>query len=280
MTLNEWTTRTGELPSTEHVPVLFVGHGSPMNAIEENEFNRGWQALGRRLPRPRAILCISAHWQTRGTHVTAMARPRTIHDFGGFPRELYEVQYPAPGDPDLAGETKRLVTAADVGLDHTWGLDHGCWSVVKHLYPAADVPVMQMSLDHTRPPHYHYELAQQLSFLRKRGVLIIGSGNVVHNLGVMDWDNERGGFDWAVEANSLIQQLIVQRDHSRLIHYASLGRAMQLAVPTPEHFLPLLYVLGLQGSDESITFSNERVILGSISMVCLEVGPLLPSLRT
>ncbi len=192
------------------MPVLFIGHGSPMNAIEENEFVEGWRNIGRSLPRPEAILCISAHWETKGTFVTAMDKPKTIHDFGGFPPELYKVQYPASGKPELAHETKSMITGTAVVLDDSWGLDHGCWSPVKHLYPNADIPVVQMSLDYSRSPQYHYDLAAELSPLREKGVLIIGSGNMVHNLGMVDWRriNEAGfGYDWAVEANEKIKSL-------------------------------------------------------------------------
>ena len=258
--------------STEQMPVLFVGHGNPMNAIEDNEFSRGWHAIGKTLPRPNAILCVSAHWETNGTFVTAVEKPKTIHDFGGFPEELYKVEYPAPGSPELAREAKTIVKKTEVGLDDGWGLDHGCWSVVKHLYPAADVPVIQMSLDFNQPPRFHYDLAQDLSSLRKKGVLIIGSGNMVHNLRVIDWQNPDNGFDWALEANALLRKLIESNDHRRIMDYQSLGRALELSVPTPEHYLPLLYALGLKQNDEPITFFNDRTVMGSISMTSLKIG--------
>jgi 4,5-DOPA dioxygenase extradiol len=192
------------LPATDKMPVLFLGHGSPMNAIEDNEFVQGWKTVAKTLPKPTAILCVSAHWETKGTMVTAMEKPRTIHDFGGFPKALFDVQYPAKGSPAFANETKNIITKTEVVLDQQWGLDHGCWSVVKHLYPNADVPVFQMSLDYSKTPQYHYDLAKELAALRSKGVLIVGSGNIVHNLGLMAWDkmNEPNfGFDWAIEAN-------------------------------------------------------------------------------
>ena len=252
------------------MPLLFVGHGNPMNAVTENEFTRGWREIGRSLPKASAVLCISAHWETGGTAVTAMEKPPTIHDFGGFPKELYEVQYPAPGDPDLAREAKRAITKTSVELDHQWGLDHGCWSVIKHLFPNADVPVIQMSLDHMKPPQWHYDLAKELAAFRAKGVLIVGSGNIVHNLRMADWDN-RGGFDWALEANDLLKGLMSANEHQALINYKTLGREVQLAVPTPEHYLPLLYVLGLKKEHESISFFNEKTELGSISMLSMRI---------
>jgi 4,5-DOPA dioxygenase extradiol len=260
----------GGMSNTEILPLLFLGHGSPMNAITDNEYTRGWQDIGKKLPRPNAVLCISAHWETNGTYVTAMEKPKTIHDFGGFPKELYEVQYPAPGSPELAEETRRAVTRTPVGLDHQWGLDHGCWSVVKHLFPKADVPVIQLSLDNSKPARWHYELAKELASLRQRGVLIVGSGNVVHNLRMADWD-EPGGFDWAVEANQRIKRLVDGNDHQPLINYAVMGREMQLAVPTPEHYLPLLYILGLKEEKERVSFFNDKTELGSISMTSLKI---------
>jgi 4,5-DOPA dioxygenase extradiol len=246
------------LGTTDLMPVLFLGHGSPMNAIQENEFAKGWQSAGKSLPKPNAILCISAHWETRGTFVTTMERPQTIHDFGGFPEELFAVQYPAPGSPELARETKNIIKKTEVGLDEKWGLDHGAWSVIKHLYPNADVPVVQMSLDYSQGPKYHYELAKELSALRKKGVLIIGSGNMVHNLRMIDWNHPESGFDWALEANSKLKNLISSGDHNSVMQYASLGKSLQLAVPSPEHFLPLIYTLGLKGPKEKISFFNDK----------------------
>jgi 4,5-DOPA dioxygenase extradiol len=258
--------------SSEKMPALFLGHGSPMNAIEENEFSKGWQAVGKALPKAAAVLCISAHWETRGTYVTAMEQPRTIHDFGGFPPELFAVRYNAPGSPEIAGETKSAVISADVGLDMQWGLDHGCWSVVKHLYPKADIPVLQLSLDYTKGPQYHYELAGELNALRHKGILIVGSGNIVHNLSMINWQQPSVGYDWAIEANEKVKELITHSRHQELIHYSSQGKAFQLAVPTPEHYLPLLYILGLKDGDEKVTFFNDKAIMGSISMTSLKIS--------
>ncbi len=257
------------------MPVLFVGHGSPMYAIEENEFVRTWRKLGEELPRPKAILCISAHWETNGTLVTAMPKPMTIHDFGGFPKELFAVQYPAPGSPELALETKRSLTSVTVELDEKWGLDHGAWSVIRNIYPKADIPVIEMSLDYNKPPQYHYDLAKELSALRDKGVLIIGSGNIVHNLRMVAWDkmNEpEYGFDWAIQANDKIKQLIINNNHKELINYTLLGREVQLAVPTPEHYLPLLYTLALKGTNEPVSFFNDKAVMGSLAMTSVKIG--------
>jgi 4,5-DOPA dioxygenase extradiol len=262
---------TDPLPATDIMPVLFLGHGSPMNAIEENEFVKGWRHVGTTLPRPKAILCISAHWETRGTYVTAMEKPRTIHDFGGFPPALFAVQYPAPGDPEIAALTKESITKTDVGLDQQWGLDHGCWSVVKRLYPDADIPVLQLSLDYQKDAAYHYELARELSALRRKGILIIGSGNMVHNLGIMNWQLPESGYDWAVEANTLMKQHITNRNHTALVRYSGLGKAVKLSIPTAEHYLPLLYTLGLQEAKEEVQMFNDRTIMGSISMTSLKI---------
>ena len=266
------------LSNTEQMPVLFVGHGSPMNAIEDNEFSRGWREMGKTLPRPNAILCISAHWETRGTQVTAMEKPPTIHDFGGFPRELFAAQYPAPGSPWLARETKDSVTSAAVAFDDDWGLDHGCWSVLRQMYPDADVPVVQMSLDYTQPASYHYDLAKELAPLRRKGVLILGSGNMVHNLrrvalvtGAVEDFNRPYGFDWAIEANELFKKLIDENHHRELANYKSLGKAVQLAVPTPEHYLPMLYALGLKEERDSITYFNDKPLAGSLTMTSFKL---------
>jgi len=261
--------------NSEKLPVLFLGHGSPMNAIEENQFVEGFRSIAREIPKPTAILCISAHWETRGTFVTAMEQPRTIHDFGGFPPELYAVQYPAPGSPELAQELKKLITKADVGLDDKWGLDHGCWSVVKHLYPEADVPVVQLSMDHFQSPQYHYDLAKELAPLREKGVLIIGSGNMVHNLGMVAWemmDEPEYGYDWAIDANSQMKKFILSSDHQSLIDYQSRGRAFKLSIPTPEHYIPLLYVLALKEEDEPIKVFNDKIVAGSLSMTSIKIG--------
>lgn len=269
--LNKLTTN---LADTDMMPVLFLGHGSPMNAIEENEFVNGFRTIAGQIPKPVAILCISAHWETRGTYVTAMETPRTIHDFGGFPKELYEVQYPAPGSPELARETQSIVSNSEVKLDDSWGLDHGAWSVIKHLYPKADVPVIQMSLDYRQAPQDHYALAQQLTPLRKKGILVIGSGNMVHNLRMVEWDklNENFGFDWALEVNAAIKHFILNGDHTSLIRFRSLGKAFDLAIPTPEHYLPLLYTLALTSEQEAIHLFNDKALAGSITMTSVKIG--------
>lgn len=272
MKLNDLGKFAGDLENTDSMPVLFLGHGSPMNAIEENEFVNGWRTVGTTLPAPKAILCVSAHWETRGTFVTAMEKPKTIHDFGGFPKALFDVQYPAPGSPDIAKETKNTIVKTEVGLDQNWGLDHGCWSVVRRLYPNADIPVLQLSLDYTQSPKYHYELAKELSSLRKKGILIIGSGNIVHNLGIIDWQRQNTGYDWAIETNSLMKEYINNGNHNALINYESLGKAFNLSIPTPEHFLPLLYTLALKENNESLSFFNDKTIMGSISMTSIKIG--------
>ena len=261
------------------MPAVFVGHGSPLNAIEDNEFSERWQELGKSLPGPRAILCISAHWETRGTLVTASEKPRTIHDFGGFPDELYRVQYSAPGSPWLSEETKNTITHADVGFDHDRGLDHGCWSVLRRMFPRADLPVVQLSLDHTRDAGDHYALGRELAALRRRDVLIVGSGNMVHNLsrlaagrdGSYDF-NGSFGLDWAIEANELFKKLITEGRHEELINYRAMGDSVRLAVPTPEHFLPMLYVLGSKREGESVTFFNDKPVAGSLTMTSFVIG--------
>lgn len=258
------------------MPVLFVGHGSPTNAIEDNEFTRGWRDIARTLPRPKAILCISAHWETRGALVTATDEPRTIHDFGGFPRELYEARYPAPGSSWLARETCRIVKTADVGLDHEWGLDHGCWVPLRWMFPEADIPVVELSLDYSKPAQAHYDLARELAPLRDDGVLIVGSGNIVHNLRLVvlrsnslsDF-HEPFGLDWALEAGALFKRLMDEGRHQELIDYQALGEAARLAVPTPEHYLPLLYALALKRDHETIAYFNDKPVAGSVTMTSL-----------
>ena len=261
--------------STELMPVLFVGHGSPMNAIEENEFVISWRNLGKSVPKPSAVLCISAHWETSGTFVTAMPKPPTIHDFGGFPQKLYEVQYPAPGSPELAFDVKRIINSAVVGLDEKWGLDHGAWSVIRNIYPLADIPVIEMSLDWQRSPQNHYDLAKELAPLRRKGVLIIGSGNMVHNLRMIAWDHANDpeyGFDWALRSNELFKDLILKNNHKDLINYTGLGKDVQMAVPTPDHYLPLLYSLALMNENEPVSFFNDKTVMGSLSMTSLQIG--------
>jgi 4,5-DOPA dioxygenase extradiol len=257
------------------MPVLFLGHGNPMNAIEENEFVSGFRRISAEISNPVAVLCISAHWETRGTYVTAMDHPRTIHDFSGFPRELYEVDYPAPGSAYWANETKNLVQLSKIELDHQWGLDHGTWSVIKHFYPDARVPVFQMSLDYSKPPQFHYDLAKELAVLREKGLLIVGSGNMVHNLRLAAWDKFNAGafgYDWALEANDRMKQCILEDDHQTLIDYHALGRALQLAIPTPEHYLPLLYILALKTGNEPVEIFNDKAVAGSLTMTSLKIG--------
>ncbi|MEJ5145781.1 MULTISPECIES: 4,5-DOPA dioxygenase extradiol [unclassified Sphingobacterium] len=261
--------------ATEKFPVLFLGHGSPMNAIEENEFVDGFRNIGKTFQKPKAILVISAHWETRGTFVTAMDNPPTIHDFGGFPQALFDVQYPAPGSPELAQETKRIITKTDVLLDDKWGLDHGAWSVVKHLYPDAEVPVIQMSIDYTQPASYHYELAQELASLRHKGVLIIGSGNMVHNLRMVAWDklNEAGfAWDWAQEAKEKMKNYILDGNHKALIDFRNQGKAFDLAIPTPEHYLPMIYSLALKDRQDDLLLFNDNSIGGSLAMTSFKIG--------
>ncbi len=257
------------------MPLLFLGHGSPMNAIEENEFVDGFRSVARKLPKPTAIICVSAHWFTNGTKVTAMELPQTIHDFGGFPKALYEVQYSAKGYPELAEATKSLLNPTLVELDEKWGLDHGAWSVLRHLFPNADIPVIQLSIDYTKPPQYHFNLAQKLSKLRDKGILIIGSGNIVHNLGLVDFLNfhrDDYGYDWAIEARSRFNHYLVDGDFQSLIDYHKESSAIQLAIPTPEHYLPLIYTLGLKQNNEELTLFNDKLLAGSLSMTSVKIG--------
>lgn len=259
------------------MPVLFMGHGSPMNAIEENEFVRNWRKLATELPKPRAVVVISAHWETKGTAVTAMEQPKTIHDFRGFPQALFDVQYAAKGDPELAMFIKEaLKHYSPVELDTLWGLDHGTWSVVKHLYPQADVPVLQISLDYTKPALYHYQLAKELQILRKKGVLIIGSGNMVHNLRMVAWDklnNPGYGFDWALDMNEKLKTHIINDEHEALINFENFGIGGKYAIPTPEHYLPLLYTLGLKQKNEKVSFINDVAVGGSLTMTSVLISP-------
>lgn len=263
------------LKTTAPMPVLFLGHGSPMNAIEENEFVAGFRKIALEIPKPKAILCISAHWETRGTFVTAMNFPKTIHDFGGFPQALFDVQYPAPGSPETALEVQKTISSTPVGLTEDWGLDHGAWSVIKHLYPAADVPVLELSIDYTQSGKYHYNLGKELSALRNKGVLIIGSGNIVHNLRRVAWDkmalNENYGYDWALEANDTMVNHILNHKHESLINFKSQGTAFDLAIPTPEHYLPLLYTLGLQTDKDKTTIFNNKAVGGSLTMTSIKL---------
>ncbi|MFZ4456338.1 MAG: 4,5-DOPA dioxygenase extradiol [Bacteroidales bacterium] len=262
-------------PKSEKLPVLFVGHGSPMNAIEHNDLTDNWRKLGVEMPRPSAILSISAHWETKGTQVTVMQKPPTIHDFGGFPKALFDVQYPADGLPELAYEIKSIIESENIELSDRWGLDHGTWSILNHLYPDANIPVVQLSLDYYKSPQQHFDFAKQLTTLRRKGVLILCSGNIVHNLRMVAWDkmNEpEYGYEWAIEANEKVKQLVKANDFEALVNYISLGMEMQLAVPTPDHFLPLLYLLAMKEENEEIEFFNDRLMMGSLSMLSMKLG--------
>lgn len=274
--LSAFNRLTGDLKEQESImPVLFIGHGSPMNGIEDNEFSQRWKAMAKEIPVPKAVLVISAHWLSKGTRITAMDFPKTIHDFGGFPEELFNVQYPAPGDAQLASETKSLIKSTEVELDHDWGLDHGAWTVVRHMYPDANIPVLQLSIDYTKGPQYHYDLAKELYGLRKKGVLIIGSGNMVHNLRMVAWDklNETEyGYDWALQMNEKFKELIGNGNHDQLINYSSLGPEALLAIPTPEHYWPLLYSLSLKGNRDDISFFNDKAVGGSLTMTSVKFG--------
>jgi 4,5-DOPA dioxygenase extradiol len=259
--------------SFERMPALFIGHGNPMNAIEDTEFARAWECIGASLRRPKAVLAISAHWYVEGTFVTAMDNPRTIHDFGGFPPALHDVRYPAPGDPELAARVQRLASRANVLPDTSWGLDHGAWSVLRRLFPDANVPVVQLSLDEGQPPAFHHALGRELGALRDEGVLVLGSGNVVHNLEAYSWGQHSASpFGWATRFEQRVRDCILAGDHGPLIDYESLGKDAALSVPTPEHYLPLLHVLGMRQPGDAIAFPVEGMDGGSISMLCVRVG--------
>ncbi len=262
--------------SSSRMPAVFFGHGSPMNALGDNQYTAAWEQLGRSLAarKPKAILAISAHWYTRGTAVTAMAMPKTIHDFGGFPQALFDVQYPAKGDPELAEQIADLLAPVPVHLDHAWGLDHGTWSVLIKAFPQADVPVIQLSIDGTKPAQFHFELGQKLAVLREQGVLIIGSGDVVHNLRMMSWDKNAPAPDWAVRFNDKIRASLLNNDVQQVVSYENLGQDAALSVPTAEHFLPLLYVIGCQHEDEKIAIAVDGIEGGTISMLTAVVGEL------
>lgn len=256
-------------------PVLFIGHGSPMNGIEDNNFSRQWKAQVSNLPVPKVVLVISAHWLTNGTFVTAMEAPQTIHDFGGFPPELFAVNYPAPGSPETASSIKEQITSTTVGLDHEWGLDHGTWTIVRHMYPEATVPVLQLSINYNQNAAYHYALAKELQSLRKKGVLIIGSGNMVHNLRMVDFANintPNYGYDWAIEARETFNKLLIDKNHRSLIDYTSLGKSVQLAVPTPDHYYPLIYTLGLSKETDKVQLFNDEMVGGSLNMTSVQFG--------
>ncbi len=274
--LSDLKSFTDPLPFQEKLmPVLFVGHGSPMNGIEVNEFSNKWTELAHQIERPNAVLVVSAHWFTKGTKITAMNFPPTIHDFGGFPQALFEVQYPAPGSPGLAAETASLIHTTNAVLDHDWGLDHGTWTIVRHMYPDATIPVLQLSIDYTKPAAFHYELAKELTILRKKGILIMGSGNMVHNLRMIAWDKMEipgFGFDWALQMNETFKNLIKIGDHKALMDYEKLGKEALLAIPTPEHYLPLIYSLGLTSKQDQISFFNDKAVAGSLTMTSVQFG--------
>lgn len=258
---------------TTRMPTVFFGHGNPMNALHDNDWTRGWAAIGASLPRPCAVLSISAHWYLPGTAVTATTTPRTIHDFGGFPRELFEVQYPAPGDLDLVRRVRELLNPLEVRADLGWGLDHGTWSVLRHVFPDADVPVVQLSIDESQPAAFHYGLGKLLRPLLDEGILLIGSGDVVHNLHAYAWGRHPAEpFDWALRFETKARELISQGDHASLVDYELLGRDAELSIPTPEHYLPLLYVLGASHESEAVTFPVEGMDGGSISMLSVQIG--------
>jgi len=255
------------------MPAIFFGHGNPLNAITENDYTVRWKQIGNSIPRPKAILSISAHWYIEETAVTAMNRPRTIHDFGGFPEELYLVKYPAPGNTELARRIPSFLDPVPVRLDQKWGLDHGTWSVLHHVFPDADIPVIQLSLNEAQPPWFHFQTGRRLARLRDEGILIIGSGNLVHNLHAYGWGKRTlAAYDWALRFEKQARELMVGREHEKLIEYESLGRDAVLSVPTPDHYLPLLYILALRGDSESITFPAEGFDGGSVSMLSVQVG--------
>jgi len=255
------------------MPAIFLGHGNPMNALSRNAYTEGWAAFGSSIPRPKAVLSVSAHWYVPGCAVTIATAPRTIHDFGGFPPELYQVNYPASGSPDLARRVKSLLSPVPVTLDDTWGFDHGTWSVLVHVFPKADIPVVQLRIDERQPPEFHYELGKRLAALRAEGVLVLGSGNLVHNLHTYAW-GARGvqPFDWAVRFEKRVRELLLKGDDARAVVYEELGRDAMLSVPTPDHYLPLLYILGVRGKNEKVSFPVQGVDGGSVSMLAVQIG--------
>ncbi|GEM55112.1 4,5-DOPA dioxygenase extradiol [Flavobacterium branchiophilum NBRC 15030 = ATCC 35035] len=262
-----WTNTLHQIDTP--MPALFIGHGSPMNAIETNEFTQSWQLLGQKIPTPQAILVISAHWLTKKTHITAMENPKTIHDFGGFPQALFDVQYSAKGNTTLAQEIQQISQPNHIFLNETWGLDHGTWSILAQMYPQATIPVLQLSIDYDKPAAYHFELAQKLKNLRQKGVLIIGSGNMIHNLKLLAWDKMQVpnyGYDWAQEMNHILKEKILTNDFKALLNYSNLGHASTLAIPTPDHYLPLIYSVALQKPTDEVHFFNDQLVAGSLSM--------------
>lgn len=255
--------------ASDRTPLLFIGHGSPMNGITDNVYSEAWKKLGQTLEPPKAILCVSAHWLTKGTYVTALEEQRTIHSFSNFPKELFDVRYNAKGNPQLAKQTQELIKNTQIEFSHDWGLDHGAWTVIRRLYPDANIPVIQLSIDYSKPAEYHYQLGKQLASLRRKGVLILGSGNIIHNL--YTTSNNAKPFDWAIEAKEKFNKLIADKNHTPLLKYQSLGEYANNAIPTPDHFFPLLYVLGLQEKDENVRFFNDDILSGSLSMTSLHI---------
>lgn len=253
--------------TNQKMPIVFIGHGSPMNAIESNVYTEMQKQLGKNLPKPKAILVISAHWMTKGSWVTGMEKPKTIHDFYGFPKELFEQQYPAPGDPGLANNLHQKIQNPSIIIDHNeWGLDHGTWSVLTHMFPDANIPVVQLSLDMSKPPEYHFELGKQISYLREQGILIIGSGNIVHNLRTMNWKKDAAALDWAEQFDNWVKEKLNERDFNALVYDSLKSSEGKLSIPSLDHYLPLLYVLGAASKSEEITFEVEGIQHGSISM--------------
>jgi 4,5-DOPA dioxygenase extradiol len=273
--LTDLTNVAKSFSNSAKMPVLFVRHGNPMNAIEENIFVDGFRKIASQIDKPNAILCISAHWLTNGTKVTAMPFPQTIHDFGGFPDELFQVQYPAKGSPELADETKSLLATTPVELDEKWGLDHGTWSILRRMYPNADIPVIQLSIDYGKPMQWHFDLARQLNSLRSKGVLIIGSGNIIHNLRLVDFYNINKvdyGFDWAIESRTIFNNYLENENFDAIINYEKGPSALKMAVPTPDHFIPLLYSLGLKEKMDKISLFNDHLVAGSLSMTSVLIN--------
>ncbi|EMY62923.1 4,5-DOPA-extradiol-dioxygenase [Leptospira terpstrae] len=277
MNQTETKENSNVFPTSDTMPSFFLGHGSPMNAIEENEFVDGIRDLTKQIPKPQAILCISAHWVTDGTFVTAMEKPPTIHDFGGFPKALFDVQYPAPGSPELAKLVQSVVKTQNVKLDYEWGLDHGAWSVIKHIYPQADVPIVQLSMDYKSSPEQHFQLAKELAPLRNKGILIIASGNIVHNLRMVAWDrlNEVYGFDWALDVNQKVKDWISKEDYQSLIQIRNHGKEFEWAIPTAEHYLPLLYTLGTKLNSDTVSFFNDKPVAGALTMTSVRLDSQL-----
>lgn len=255
------------------LPAIFFGHGNPMNALLDNRYTEAWRRIGAKLIKPKAILSISAHWYVPETGVTISTSPRTIHDFGGFPRELYQVQYPAPGDPDLARRVQKMLAPLEVRLDNSWGLDHGTWSVLRHVYPDADIPIVQLSIDETQPASFHFEIGRKLAPLRNEGVLIVGSGNLVHNLHTYAWGRHMADpYDWAVHFETEAKQMMMSGEYKSLVDYERLGLEAMLSIPTPDHYLPMLYIIATRQQNESVTFPVEGVDGGSISMLSVQIG--------